>query len=89
MRGLLPDAIRTHREKTGFDGPHARGVARHWPQLEELVRSSPLHDLGLFDVDKLLGTLHQVAVGIANQHNQAMDRTLALLAWFQQRSTLP
>jgi hypothetical protein len=43
----------------------------------------------LFDGDKLLGTRHPVAVGIANQPNQSMDRTSALLVWFQQRSTLP
>jgi asparagine synthase (glutamine-hydrolysing) len=85
--GILPDAIRNRREKTGFDGPRARGMAMNLGHLEELVCSSPLRDLRLFDSGKLLRAMHQVAVGIGSRHNQWIDRCLALLAWFQQRST--
>jgi asparagine synthase (glutamine-hydrolysing) len=82
-QGLLPDAIRNRREKTGFDGPRARGVALHFSRLEELIRGSRIHDLGIFDVEKLLASLHEVAVGIGIKHNEWLDRTLACLAWYE------
>jgi asparagine synthase (glutamine-hydrolysing) len=86
MRGLLPEAIRERRVKTGFDGDHARGLVRHWAHLEHLVRNSPIQDLGLYDSEKLLSALHRLSVGIDGQQNQWLDRFLALLAWFEQRS---
>jgi asparagine synthase (glutamine-hydrolysing) len=84
MQGLLPDAIRNRREKTGFDGPRARGMALHFSRLEAMVRTSRMHDLGILDADKLLASMHQVAVGIGVKHNEWMDRTLACLAWYEQ-----
>ncbi len=85
MRGWLPDAVRNRREKTGFDGPHARGMAVHCARLEDLVRQSPIHGLGIFDADQLLGAMRRAAVGIGTRHNEWIDRTLALVAWFGQR----
>lgn len=85
MKGLLPDPVRNRREKTGFDGPHARGMAAHANRLEEMVCHSRIHELGIFDTDKLLTTMRRVALGISGRHNEWLDRTLALVAWYEQR----
>ena len=85
MRGLLPNAIRNRKEKTGFNGPHSRGLARNAAHLERLVRDSRIHELGIFDADQLLTSMRRLAVGIGTKHNEWIDRSLALIAWFGQR----
>ena len=85
MRGLLPDAIRNRREKTGFNGPHARGLARNFPRLEKLVRSSRIGELGVIDPNALLASMQRIAVGIGASNNEWIDRTLALIAWLDQQ----
>jgi asparagine synthase (glutamine-hydrolysing) len=86
MRGLLPDPIANRREKTGFDGPHARGLDAHLPRLEQLVRNSSVIDLGVFDPDKLVTAMRQVAIGIDSRQNVWIDRVLALVGWMDIRT---
>jgi asparagine synthase (glutamine-hydrolysing) len=86
MRDLLPEQIGRRREKTGFDGPHARGLDAHLPQLEAMVRKSSVMDSGIFDPDKLMAAMHAAAVGIDGRQNIWIDRVLALVAWAEQRS---
>jgi asparagine synthase (glutamine-hydrolysing) len=84
MRGVLPEAIRTRKAKTGFNGPHSRGLAKNLPALEELVRHSRIRELGILDVDQLLPPLRNLAMGIDTAQNEWFDRTLALIAWYGQ-----
>ena len=61
-----------------------RGLAKHLPRLAELVRHSRMRELGILDTDKLLLPLKNVALGIGTGDNEWLDRTLALIAWFEQ-----
>ena len=84
MRGLLPETVRTRQGKRGFDGPHARGLARNLPQIEDMVRRSRIRDLGMLVPDQVLPTLRRAAAGVRTPAAEHLDRTLALVAWFDQ-----
>src|SRR5262249_9753111 len=89
MRGVLPETLRT-RPKTGFfDEPDFRGLGRHLPTLEALVRRAPVDDVGFLDRDALIDCLRQSALGVGNARIQ-LDRvnlTLSLLRWLSLRES--
>jgi asparagine synthase (glutamine-hydrolysing) len=84
-RGVLPEAIRTRREKRGFNDVYWRGLAGSMPQLERLVRTSALPELGVLDAEQLVQAMRQAALGVGDLTAcERIDKTLALVAWFAQ-----
>jgi asparagine synthase (glutamine-hydrolysing) len=84
-RGLLPEAIRTRRDKRGFNDMYGMGLARSLPQLEQLVRRSALAEMGIVRTEELLQTLHEAALGTGDiRACERLDKTLALAAWLEQ-----
>jgi asparagine synthase (glutamine-hydrolysing) len=82
---LLPEAIRTRRDKRGFDDVYWRGLAVNLPHLEQMVQASPLADMGVLDRPKLLEALRQAAVGIGDIIAcDRLSKALALIAWADQ-----
>ena len=69
--------------------PHSRGLARYLPRLEELVHDARLRTLGLYDADILLQHMNRISLGIGSDFNEWIDRTLALIAWFEQHDCRP
>lgn len=61
-------------------------MARHFFYLEERARRAHVRNLELFDPDKLLSSTQEVAVGVGAKHGEWIDKTLALIAWHEQRS---
>jgi asparagine synthase (glutamine-hydrolysing) len=84
MRGVLPEPIRTRREKRGFNDVYWRGLARNLTRLEGMARASGLCDLGLLDAAKLVEAMRQAALGVGDLNAcERIDKTLALVAWFE------
>ncbi len=87
MRGLLPEGIRTKRCSPGFDDLFGLGLRKNLTHLEQMVRTSAIHELGVFDPERLIPALGQAALGIGDsQATDRLDKTLALTAWFDQFS---
>jgi asparagine synthase (glutamine-hydrolysing) len=85
MRGILPEAIRTRPDKRGFDDVYGLGLTRNLPLLEQMVRSSAIRELGIFDLEKLISILHQASLGIGDVRAcDRLDKTLAVIVWFDQ-----
>ncbi|MBE9189110.1 asparagine synthase [Gloeocapsopsis crepidinum LEGE 06123] len=85
MRGILPEAIRTRRDKKSFNDVYWIGLSKHLPQLEAMVRNSSISDLGVFDKTQLIQVMRQAAVGIGDvSASWRINTTLALIAWFDQ-----
>lgn len=85
-RGILPEAIRTRRQKRGFDDIYGLGLGRNLTSLERLVRASPLQDMGILDHEQLIGGMRQAAAGIGDAHaREHIDRALGLIGWLGQR----
>ena len=85
MQGVLPEAIRTRRDKRSFNDIYWLGLSKHLPQLEEMVRTSRISELGIFDGTQLIQAMRQAAVGIGDLPAcSRINTTLALIAWFDQ-----
>jgi asparagine synthase (glutamine-hydrolysing) len=83
MRGILPEPIRTRRDKAVFNDIYWLGLSKHLPHLESMVRNSQSGELGIFDPQQLIHAMRQAAVGIGNmQAIYRINTTLALIAWF-------
>jgi asparagine synthase (glutamine-hydrolysing) len=84
-KGILPEPIRTRRDKRGFDGIYGLGLAKNLPHLEEMVMASRIRELDMIDAEKLVDVMRQAALGIGDlRARERMDKTLALVAWFDQ-----
>jgi len=87
-RGLLPEPIRNRRIKAFFNDIMWRGLAEHLPQLEEMVRSSRISELGFLDADRLIEAVRQHAVGIGNlMVGGRIHSTMSLIHWFDRLQT--
>jgi asparagine synthase (glutamine-hydrolysing) len=85
MRGVLPDEILDRRDKRGFDDVYGLGLRENLPDLERLVWSAAIQELGIVDIAKLIPAMHQASLGIGDARaTDRLDKTLALIAWFEQ-----
>jgi asparagine synthase (glutamine-hydrolysing) len=85
LRGILPEEICIRRDKRGFDDIYGFGLARNLEYLEQMAQVSPLQQLGILDAEKLIPVMRDVALGIGDiRARERMDKTLALVAWFDQ-----
>ncbi len=85
LRGVVPEPIRTRRDKRGFDDIYGLGLSRNAAHLERMVRESPIRELGIIDVEALAQVVREAALGVADiRAGERMDKTLALIAWFDQ-----
>lgn len=85
MRGVLPEPIRTRRDKINFNDIYWLGLSKHLSRLESMIRNSRISELGIFDGDQLIQVMRQAAVGIGDVPACCrINTTLALIAWFDQ-----
>lgn len=82
MRGVLPEEVRTKPCSPGFDDMYGLGLRQNMPDLERLVRSAALAELGIVDAEKFVPLLHQAALGAGDaQATDRIDKVLSLAAW--------
>ncbi|MGK7947720.1 MAG: asparagine synthase-related protein [Xenococcaceae cyanobacterium] len=85
MKGILPEPIRTRRFKRNFNEVYWKGLAQNLPNLEEMVRQSPIDELGIFNKSQLIRVMQQHAIGIGDvRSGSRISSSLALIAWFDQ-----
>ncbi len=54
-------------------------------RLENMVLSSDVDDLHIFDKSTIIHCLHKAALGVGSiQARERLDKTLALIAWYDQ-----
>lgn len=82
MRGTLPDIILHRRDKAHFNALYYAGLARNVEALEDMVRASPVDELGLFKKDVLIACLRDAALGYRGVAGTAgLDAALAIAKW--------
>jgi asparagine synthase (glutamine-hydrolysing) len=82
MRDVLPASILRRRRKTHYNSVYYAGLSRNQAYLEEMIRTSPALELGLFDKASLLECLRQAALGISSPHGAiCLDNTLSIIKW--------
>lgn len=85
MRGILPEAIRTRKRGSSFNDCYWLGLSKHLPQLEAMVCTSRIDELGILDKQHLIHCMQQAAVGIGKMPAiTRINTTLSLIAWFDQ-----
>ncbi|MBW4684904.1 MAG: hypothetical protein KME40_07340 [Komarekiella atlantica HA4396-MV6] len=85
MQGVLPEAIRIRTDKRSFNDNYWLGLSKHLPQLETMVQTSAICELGIFDKSQLIRVMQQAAVGIGDMPTCGrINITLSLIAWFEQ-----
>ncbi|MBE8990359.1 asparagine synthase-related protein [Nostoc sp. LEGE 12450] len=85
MQGVLPEAVRTRKDKRSFNDNYCLGLSKHLLQLETMVQTSGIRELGIFDQSQLIRFMHQAAVGIGDMPTCGrINITLSLIAWFEQ-----
>jgi asparagine synthase (glutamine-hydrolysing) len=87
MRGTLPEPIRTRRFQPSFNDVYWTGLSRNLPQLEDMILSSQIDQLGIFDKQQLIQVMRQHAIGIGDARiGGRINASLAMIAWFDQTS---
>jgi len=88
MRGVLPEDIRTRHRKGQFNEVYYLGLARNRQKLEEIIRQSPVEELGIFDKDVLTRCLQEAVLGGAHVRQlHRLNLTLSLIKWLSMQST--
>jgi asparagine synthase (glutamine-hydrolysing) len=84
MRNVLPESIRTRHGKGHYNCLTQKGLSRHLPMLEALVRQAPAEAQQLFDPGALLRCLRQAALGLTT--GDGLGRLHVTLAWLRWHS---
>lgn len=83
MRGILPEVVRTRKDKAGFIAPADiwfRTVNRN--QIQSLMHSGTLEKRGLFNIQKLDGIFKEHLEGLKN-HQMFLWQLINLELWFR------
>lgn len=83
MKGILPEKVRNRKDKTGFLAP-----ADMWfrtinkEQIRELINSSSVQELGIFNIDRLNSIFDEHLVGLKN-HQMFLWQLINIGLWYQ------
>jgi asparagine synthase (glutamine-hydrolysing) len=96
MRGVLPEHIRTRRDKRSFNEVYYLGLSRNLAHLREMIMRAPIKDFGMIEKDILIRRLEEAALGVIGPRRlQRLNLTLSLITWlswqpaWQSRSISP
>ncbi|WP_146003847.1 asparagine synthase-related protein [Fischerella thermalis] len=82
MRDLLPRQITQRKRKGHFNEVYYLGLTKNLQLLEEMLKISPIDELGIFDQNILIQALHEASLGVANARQlQRLDLSLCLIKW--------
>jgi asparagine synthase (glutamine-hydrolysing) len=85
MKGILPDEIRTRRNKCHFNEVYWKGLRQNLAYLEDMVAQSSFQSLYIFDHSQLLTALQQHSLGLGDvKQGSRLAVALALIAWYDQ-----
>jgi asparagine synthase (glutamine-hydrolysing) len=83
MKGILPELIRTRKDKVGFNAPADkwfRGINKE--QVSALLHSETLSKRGLFNLQELDTVFDEHIKGIKN-HQMLLWQMINLELWFR------
>lgn len=81
LRGILPEAIRTRRCKSGLGGTLTAGVETNWAWVKHLIESSRLIRLGYVVRRDLLDAFQKARCGLGVPSMPALLRFMAVEVW--------
>lgn len=82
VRGVLPENIRTRRDKRSFNQVYYLGLNRNLRYLETMVAGAPIDDLDMIRKDVLIRCMQDAALGVADPRRlQRLNLTLSLIRW--------
>lgn len=83
MKGILPEEVRTRKDKAGFIAP-----ADEWfktinrPQIEDLINSDSFADRGIFNVNRIKDIYQEHLNGV-NNHQMFLWQLINIELWFR------
>lgn len=80
MRGILPESVRTRKDKGNLGPLVVRSMSRQWRRLEPLLRRPVLSDLGFVDQEALFHMLRGLSFGQARR-TTLLTAPLSLELW--------
>ena len=87
MRGVLPEHIRTRRDKRSFNEVYYLGLSRHLAGLRELIQQGPIGEFEMIENDILIRCLEDAALGVVGPRPlQRLNLTLSLITWLSRQS---
>ena len=87
MRDVLPENIRTRRDKRSFNQVYYLGLSRNLSRLRAMIISAPIDDLGMMDKGTLIRGLQEAALGVADPRKlQGLNLTLSLIRWLSMQA---
>jgi asparagine synthase (glutamine-hydrolysing) len=87
MRGVLPEHIRTRRDKRSFNEVYYLGLSRNLVGLREMILQAPIEDFGMIEKDILIRCLEEAALGaVGPRRLQRLNLTLSLITWLSLQS---
>ncbi len=87
MRGVLPEHIRTRRDKRSFNEVYYLGLSRNLVGLREMILRAPIEDFGMIERDILIRCLEEAALGVVGSRRlQRLNLTLSLITWLSMQS---
>lgn len=90
MSGVLPEELRAKKCSPGFDDLYGLGLRKNLADIERLIGSEIVRDLGLFDPEALVSATRQAALGIGDARaTDRLTKALTLCAWLGQVSRRP
>jgi asparagine synthase (glutamine-hydrolysing) len=82
MKGILPEELRKRKATATFGHGVYRALRRDWPQVEPLLTSPALCEMGCIDYRRFQQAVEQARVGYAPDLPAVLS-TLALEAWLK------
>lgn len=86
LKGILPEAVRIRRTKTGPGQAFQRALVREWHWLAELLDEPRICDFGIADRDAFAATMHRARHGLLDNTSQLL-RTISLELWLRSFET--
>ena len=87
MRDVLPENIRSRRDKRSFNQVYYLGLSRNLSRLQAMIMSAPIDDLGMIDKGTLIRGLQEAALGVADPRRlQGLNLTLSLIRWLSMQA---
>ena len=80
MRGILPEVVRTRKDKGNLGTLVIRSMSRQWARLEPILRSPVLSELGFVDQGALFDMLRGLSFGQARR-TPLLTAPLSLEMW--------
>lgn len=83
MKGILPEKVRTRRDKAGLIAPADRWFRdTNREEIKELINSEFVQELGIFNISRINSIFDEHVVGLKN-HQMFLWQLINLILWYK------